>query len=450
MKKITRVAAGCAALLLLAGTASAQGGWTLQQCIDYAIENNTTVQQRMLQQQDQEISLNTSRNSRLPNLTANASENLSFGRSAGRDGVYTDVTRASSSAGINTSVPVFAGFRIKNDIAAREFDLQAALHDLARVKDDVAVNVTSLYLQVLFNKELLGVAQSQVELSREQVERSQKLFEAGRSAESAVYESRALLAKDELVLVQAENSLTLSLLDIAQALNLPETAGFDIKAPLLDQLRVNALSNLEAPGTIFDYAVVTRPMILAEQSRLESSRKTLGIAKAYRYPQISLGAGYSNSYYYSFSDNATNLQFMDQIKNNGSESIGLNLSIPIFNRLATRNQIRSANLNIQSRELTLTEAERTLRKEIEQAYYNASAAYKKFQSAGESAEAARIAFRYEEEKATAGRSTTFDYNDAKTRLERSESEMIQAKYEFIFRRKILDFYAGTPLDFEVY
>ncbi|MDR2936290.1 MAG: TolC family protein [Rikenellaceae bacterium] len=448
MKRMNRTAAGCAALLLLAGTASAQDQWTLRQCVDYAIENSTLVQQRALQQQDQELSLNTSRNSRLPSLSANASENFSFGRSAGRDGVYTDVTRASSSVGLNTSVPVFAGFRIRNDIAAREFDLQAALHDLARVKDDVAVNVTSLYLQVLFNKELLGVAQSQVELSRQQVDRSQKLFDAGRSPESAIYESRALVARDELTLTQAENSLALSLLDLAQALNLPQIDGFDIKAPSLNNISLSALFALrEQPESIFGYAVTTRPVILAEQSRLESSRKTLGIAKAARYPQISLGAGYSNSYYYSFSDNASNQRFIDQIRNNGSESIGLNLSIPIFNRLSTRNQIHSANLNIQNRELALSEAERTLRKEIEQAYQNTTASYKKFQSADESAKAARIAFRYEEEKANAGRSTTFDYNDAKTRLERSESEMIQAKYEFLFYRKILDFYLDVPLDF---
>jgi len=138
------------------------------------------------------------------------------------------------------------------------------------------------------------------------------------------------------------------------------------------------------------------------------------------------------------------------LKNNSSEYIGLSASIPIFNRFATRNNIRSARIGILTQELALVEAERNLRKEIEQAYYSADAAYEKYVSATKSLEAAREAFRYQEEKTAAGKSTIFDFNDAKTRMEKSESELVQAKFEFLFRSKILDFYAGRPLDFTRY
>ena len=173
-------------------------------------------------------------------------------------------------------------------------------------------------------------------------------------------------------------------------------------------------------------------------------------AKSAFYPSISLGAGYSNGYYFSIYEGARNAAFFNQLKNNGSEYIGLSINIPIFNRNATRNNVRMAQNNIRIQELAITEAQLALRKEIEQSYYSADAAYQKYLSAEKSLAAAREAFRYQKEKADAGRSTIFDYNDAKTRMEKSESDMVQAKFNFIFSRKILDFYAGQPLDFSIY
>lgn len=431
--------------LTIALSASSQDGWTLSECIDYALKNNISVQQMMLRTEDQAVRLNTAENSRLPNLDANLRENIYFGRGPGRDGVYQDNTQFSSSAGLSANVPVFSGFSIKHNIAARGLDLQASMQDLEKAREDVSINVTSFYLQVLFNQEILKVALSQVALSREQLKRSEALVASGKNPESQIYESRSLLAKDELSLTQARNNLTLSILDLTQALNMDSSVGFSVKTPELDDATVMSLVTLENPQNVYNYAVENRPRILAEQFRLQSSERSLQIARASRYPQISLGLGYSNSYYYSFVTGYNNKAFGNQLNNNGNESIALSISVPIFNRLATRNQINSAKIAINTQKLSLLEAKQTLHKEIEQSYYSADAAYKKYQSAAVAAEAARIAFSYEQEKANSGLSTIFDFNDAKTRLEKSESDMVQAKFEFIFRRKILDFYAGTPL-----
>lgn len=425
----------------------AQTTWTLKQCIDYAIEHNITVQQLQINSENQEIRLNTARNSRLPNLNVNLGENVSFGRGAGRDDRIVDNTQISTSMGASASVPVFQGMAIKHNIAGRDLDLKAALKDLDRAKEDVALNVASLYLQVLLNKELVKVAENQVELSRQQVTRSELLVKNGKSPDSELYESKALLANDELTLTQARNSLQLALLDLSQALNLEDKEGFDIATPDLGTITLASMSRLEQPNVIYDYAVGNRPSIQAEKLRLESSYSALKSAKSALYPSITLGFGYNNGYYYSIAEHAQNVAFFKQLKYNGSEYIGLNVSIPIFNRFATRNNIRTAQNSIKIQELAVTEAQRNLRKEIEQSYYNADAAYQKFLSSEKSLEAAREAFRYQEEKTAAGRSTIFDYNDAKNRMIRSESEMVQAKFEFIFRRKILDFYAGQPLDF---
>ncbi len=209
----------------------AQTAWTLKQCIDYAIEHNITVQQLQINSENQEIRLNTARNSRLPNLNINLGENVSFGRGAGRDDRIVDNTQISTSMGASASVSVFQGMAIKHNIAGRTLDLKAALKDLDRAKEDVALNVASLYLQVLLNKELVKVAESQVELSKQQVTRSELLVKNGKSPDSELYESKALLANDELTLTQARNSLQLALLDLSQALNLEDKENFDIATP---------------------------------------------------------------------------------------------------------------------------------------------------------------------------------------------------------------------------
>ena len=437
--------------MLGAGVLYAQEqSWTLQQCIDYAIENNITVQQMRISSENKEINLNTAQNSRLPSVSASLGQSVYFGRGPSRDGTYTDNNQTSTSMGVSANLPLFQGMRIKHEIAGRTADFQASLEDFSRAREDVSLNVTSIYLQVLLNKELVKVAENQVALSSEQVRRSELLVQSGKSPESELFESRAVLAKDEMNLTQNKNTLMLSLLDLRQALNIETDNGFDIKDPNIGAETIEDMGGLKNPDAVYDYAVENRPRILAEKLRLQSSEKDLLIAKSARYPSISLSGGYSNSYYYSFVSGYNNKLFFEQLKNNGNEYVGLNINIPIFNRLATRNSIRTAQNNIRIQELAVTEAQQVLKKEIEQSYYNATAAFEKYRSAVKSLEAARLAFRYEEDKADVGRSTIFDYNDAKTRMEKSESDMAQAKYEFIFRQKILNFYAGEKLEFKNY
>ena len=191
----------------------------------------------------------------------------------------------------------------------------------------------------------------------------------------------------------------------------------------------------------------SRPSIKAAQFRLESSLKTLKIAKSQYYPTLNFDAGYSNSYYYNYNleEGMKNVSFSNQVKNNGSEYLGLSLSIPIFNRFSVRNQVKQSRLNIEQQKLQLENAKQVLYKEIQQAYFNAVASEDKFKSAEKSVEASQIAFQHEETKYLNGKSTVLEYNNARLRLERSLSEEAQAKYDYIFRIKILDFYNGIPL-----
>lgn len=438
----------CCAATSFALFTQAQETWSLRRCIDYAIENNITVRQQSLEMQNQEITLHTSRMSRLPDLNANVGQNFYFGRGVSRDGTTVDQNQANSSLSLSTSLPVFTGFRIPNQIAVDRLDLKAATEGLNKAKEDVALNVTSYYLQVLFNNELLRIAQEQVVLSQSQLTKTEILVREGKSSESALYESRALLAKDELNLTQNENNLSLSILNLTQLLNLEQTAGFKVEIPQNDQIQIAENNTLLLPDDVFAYSVQNRPAIKEAHFALESSKRYLKVAQSGYYPKLSLGASYNNGYYHSYtsSGNSAEMNFNQQLRNNGSESIGLSLSIPLFNRFTVRNQVRQARINISRQELALQNARQILYKEIEQAYQNAVAAHKKFSSAGKAVESAQIAFSFEEQKYSAGKSTSFEYNDAKSRYEKSLSEEVQARYEFIFSSKVLDFYNGQPLE----
>lgn len=432
-------------LLSMAVLAGEAQPWTLQQCIDYAMEHNINVQQRMLVQQAEKYNLRTSQYSMLPNLNAGVSQSFDFGRSADRDGVLQDNSSASTSLSISSSMPLFSGLRIYHQIQSGKLDLYAAMEDLAKAKADLELNITSAFLTVLFNKELLNVAKSQVEFSREQMTRAEKLVEAGKVAQSELYDAKALLAQDELTAVQSENALSLSLLDLAQLLELTDVSAFDIAIPELNEENMLHYTTLLSAESTFANAALFRPEVKASQHRLESSKHNLRVNQSYYYPSLTLQGGYNSGYYNQFKSTMPQDPFWDQLNVNQREYVGLSLSIPIFNRLQVFNSVKIARLNIEQQALELENTKKILLKEIQQAYYNAVAAQHKYKASENSVAASQESFRYAEERYAAGRGTNFEFSDAKNRLIKSQSDLLQAKYEYLFRCKILDFYNGNAI-----
>ena len=427
---------------LLAGGAlrAQEPGWTLRQCIEFAQQHNTAVQTRAVQVDQSGNDLATSKLSRLPDLNASVGYNASFGRSTGDDNIYKTQTMQTGSINLSSSMPLFEGFRINRTIRGNKLNLTAAMLDLERAREDVAMQVMTLYLQVLYNKELVGVAEQQLALSTQQAERTLAQVEAGKLPRSARYESEALVANDALALTQARNDLQLALLDLSQAMNRESAAGFDIVQPDLEPLLGQALARRPDAAAVYDYAAENRPHILAERTRLQSSQNAVRIARSALYPSLSLRGGYGTGIYSSMDSD-----FWPQFRHNSSEFVGVSLAIPIFNRNTVRSNIRTAQFAARRQELALLEAEQNLRKEIEQAGYNVEAAGAKYRAAQTALEAARTAFDYEQGKLEAGRSTIYDFNDAKVRMEKAAAELVQAKFELVFRRKILDYYRGESL-----
>ena len=432
---------------LCAGTLlSAQSKlWSLEECIQYAIEHNISIKQLVIQKNVAEVNLNTSQMSRLPDLNASGGQNWNFGRTQIESGLYETQNQSNTSLSVGSSIPLFTGFRIPNEIARDKLDLETAVQNLEKAKDDLALNVASLFLQVLFNKELLKINQEQLALSQAQIDRTQTLVDAGKVPLSQLYDIQAQAANDKVSVVQAQTDLRTAMLDLTQSLELQQSEDFDIVAPATDDVVAEYMSSVQPPQTIFNNAVQVKPVIKAQELQVKSAEKTLAIAKSGYYPTLNLSMGIGTDYFYLYNKDFQNSSFSSQIKNNLGESIGLSLSIPIFNRFSIRNQVKNARFNIENQQLVLENARKTLYKEIETAYLNAISSQEKYKAAQEAIKSTSESFNYAKERYETGKSTVFEFNDARSKYIQSQSQQIQAKYDYIFRTKILDFYNGVPI-----
>lgn len=416
------------------------GTMTLQQCIEYAVSHNLNIQLQELNEENKKIQLETTRYSRLPDLSASLSEGFGFGRSTGRDGSTVDNTSASTSFNISTSMPLFDGFRISNQIKSDKFSLQAASAQLEKARQDISIQVASYYLNALYYKGMVAIQRQQVELDKKTLQKAKDLFEAGKKPESEVVSAQAQVDVAMHQLTEAEGNETMARLDLMQALNLTE----DVQSFNIADIDTTQLSKDITPAAqVFEQAVMLHPSIMAAKYNLESSKYALKVAKSANLPSLSLRASYSNSYYHQF--DFDNMSFGKQLDLNGSEYVGLSLNIPIFNRFATRNSIRQARLQIQNQELQLNDSQLQLQKQIEQAYWNAIKARANYTSAESATRSMQLSYDYESERYAAGKSTAIDLQNTQTKLEKALSDQLQAKYEYLMRVKILEFYNGIPL-----
>ena len=382
----------------------------------------------------------------MPNLNGSAGQSWNWGRTqtaikneetGDYSTVYVNTSSQGSNLNLSTSIPLFTGLQIPNQYALAKLNLKAATADLAKAQEDIAINVASAYLQVLFNQELQQVAESQVELSLQQQARITRLADMGKASMADVAEAKARVAQDQMTAVQARNNYELALLDLSQLIELESPEGFLLESPDVSF----ALQQLTPPDEIYQTALAQKPAIQAAEYRLEGSKHSIRIAQSAYYPQLNLNGSLGTNYY-----STINRTFRQQMGDNFSKYVGVSLSVPIFNRFSTRNRVRSARLQRDNYELQLTETKKTLYKEIQQAWYNAVAAESKYSSSHTAAEAGAESFRLMSEKYENGKANAVEYNEAKQNLMRAQSDELQAKYEYLFRSKILDFYKGESIE----
>ena len=428
-------------MLLAAATANAAQGWTLDQCIEYAIENNIQVRQSDLKAQNSDVELNTATSNRLPGVSASASQGWSFGRSITADNTYANTNTANTSFSIGADMTLFAGGRINGNIKIAELSLEAAKSDLERIKDDIRVQVAQAFIQIVYNRSILEVAQGQVTIDSMQVERLTALAAIGKASSAEVASQKATLAQSRLSVTQAQNNLNLSVLTLTQLLELPSPDGFEIVQPETDNLE---LSIPDSPESIYAQALDIKPAVKSEEIRLEQAGKTIEVAKSGYLPSLSLSAGAGTNYYSS--SNFKSDAFGTQIKNNFGPHIGLNLNIPIFSRNSNRNNVRSAKLNQMNQQMQLDNVKKSLYKEIQQAYYNAVASKSRYESSEIVQTSAQESFELVQAKYEGGKASITEFNESKNRLVSAQADLVKYRYEYLFNTALLEFYRNSSFE----
>ena len=428
-------------------TAAAQSHqWTLRECCDYAVAHSITIKQQENQCRQQELQLSTSKNSRLPDLSASVGQNFSFGRGLTEANTYSNTNTSSTSFSLGTSVPLFTGFQIPNQIKLNQLNLEAATADLEKAKNDIQTQVAKAYVQILYDMEIADVARRQVAIDSMQVVRLQALVDNGKASGAELSQQQASLASSRLTATQAENTQRLAVLTLTQLLELPTPDGFSVVRPVLNEELKMKNQGCPSPDAIYAEALGVKPEILAQQLRLRATDHSIKSAQAGYMPTLSLSGGLGSNYYTTSGFNADG--FGTQLKNNFSQYIGLNLSIPIFNRFQTRNSVRNARIEQQNQQLALDKTKKTLYNEIQQVYYNTLNAQEKEKSSAEAVRSSNDAFQLMQAKYENGKATITEFNEAKNTYLRAESDYVQARYELLYQFALVQFYRGRSLQFD--
>ena len=450
---------------------------TLEKCIAIAIENNLTVQRSKLNLAISEVNLMQARGRRYPTLNARGNYGFNWGR--GIDPTTNQFTTQRinfNGVGVGTSMPIISGLQTTNIIKQNKIDLEVSKFDLEKTVNGVSLNTALLYFNVIFSRELLEQSNSRLESGNRQLERTKKLVESGVLPRSDGLEFISQVATNEVNLITAQNNLDLALLDLRQSLLIPPDEQIDI---LISEIEVDNVE-IESASVedIYEIAIQNQPEIKEVDLRVKSAELELKVSKGAAYPGLDLNGSINTNYsdalrapntnsirfagtsptrfqtasgetilQQNFDVDFNTVSLRDQYKDNLSRSFSLSLSIPIINGFNTRSSVQRSKIALRQAEIATVEQRNILRQNIESAYGNAQAAAKTFFASQRQVEALEETLRTIENKYTSGVANFTDYQVASNNLFQARSDLSRAKYDFIFRQKILDFYQNKPLTF---
>lgn len=427
---------------------NAQETWSLERCIEHAMTNNIDVKQQQLSLKNSETDLLGAKGNFLPSVNASATHGYNWGRSVDAfTNTFTQQRVRSNNFSVNAQMNLFSGFRNYNTYQKSKIDLLAGKEDVNTTKNNIALSVASNYLDILFNIERLAIAQRQTGVTKQQLTRTKKLVEAGSSPKGDMLQIQSQLANEELNVVNIENTLTLSYLRLKQSMLLPSDAKVEIAIPA--NLETSSMRLPAGPNTVVQAAYDSYPSIKSLGLKVTSAEKGISIARGLSIPTLSVRAGLSTGY----SSNVTELvnlerrekSFNDQLSDNYSRNLIFSLNVPIFTRFSNYNSLNRARVGHENAKLQLEREKNKIRSDVEKAFTDAMAAFKKFNATKKSLESFKEAYKYAKQRFEVGLINAVDHNTAKNNLNKAESDLLQAKYEYIFRVKILDFYQGKPL-----
>ena len=455
---------------------NAQKIWSLKDCIDYALNNNISVQQSIIASKIAAATYQQSVGSLFPSINASSSLNYNYGRSLDPTSYqYVDQTFQSGGASLNGNLPIFQGLELQHNLRKSSIDFDASKLDVRKVQNDIALSVATAYLQILYSNEQLKATNDRIDAVTKERNRAKILVDNDLLAEGSLLDADALLATEEFNKASAENLLTSSKLTLIQLMQLEGASDIVIETPTLEIPSQESLSL--SSESVYNEALKNLPEVKASELRLKSAKESLGIARAARYPKLSAFGSLSTNY----SNQATSLDgspvftgyvpsgavtssgeqvlqpvfnykyidtpLKDQLNNNFGKAIGFNLSISLFNGWVINSNIKRSKLSFENARLNALQTKNTVYKNVQQAHADAIAALNKYAAANKSVAAQEKAFLYTEKKYNAGLLNSIDYVNARNNYTKSQSDLIQSKFDLILKIKVLDYYLGKPLSF---
>ena len=443
------------ALLFVLTTHAQNKKWTLEECVNYALENNISIKLSDLDSKSAAIEKSSAFGNFLPSVNASASHSWNIGLNQNiTTGLLENQTTQFTSAGLNAGITIYNGLQNQNRLRRANLSIIAAQYQLSKMKDDVSLNVANAFLQILFNKENLNVLKTQLVNDQKLLVRTEALVEAGSLPRGDLFDSKATIAADEQKIVVAENQLLISKLSLAQLLQLKEFQTFDIEDENYPALVSEVM--MQTPEAILQKARENRNELKIARTNVDIAEKDIKISKGAYQP--TLEGSYSLSSRVSYSDRVlgfdqtTNqtilgnpLPFFDQLSDNKGHNFGLQLRVPIFNGFATKNNVERSKVALERSKINLSQTELDMERAVYTAVTDAKGAYNTMQSAIVTLEARELAFNYAKERYAVGMMNAFDYNQAQLLYANAQSEVLRTKYDYIFRTKIVEFYFGLPI-----
>ncbi|MGJ5641802.1 TolC family protein [Formosa sp. S-31] len=445
MKKTTVIGA----FLLLGISLHAQDykKWTIRECVDYALENNISIKQSELDSNLAEIDKNQAVMNFLPNLTANTSYNINTGSNINpATNQFENQTFKSVSGGVSSGVNLFSGLQNWKNLQRSKLNIIANQYQLDKMKDDISIFVANAFVQILFNKEQLKVLQAQNKITKENLNRTQELVNAGSLPQGDLLEIKATDATQNQQIIAAENDLFISKVGLAQLLQIEDYQSFDVAEEDYGILSDEILHK-DASVIIAKAKEELNDIKIAELN-YEIAQKDLELTRTNYYPTISAFMGYNTRWSSTNTNFITgeDIPFIEQLYTFDGTSLGIQLNVPIFNRLTTRNNVKRSQVNVERSKYLLEQANLDLESTVYQAYNDAKSAKLAFEAAKQTVEARQLAYEYAEERYTVGLSNAFDFNQSSIQYENAQSDLVRSKYEYIFKLKVLEFYFGIPID----
>ncbi len=417
---------------------------TLQQAIENTMNNNLQVKQSKLSESLSEENLKQAKVAILPSLNASVNQNMGWGRNQVASGLFQNTQNYNLNAGGSSSIDLFNGWSKMNQIRQNKVLVDAGKANTDKVKNDLILQVIISYLDIMYNKDLLLAAEDQLKVSKQTLNQQEVLLEAGNKTLADVSQAKSQVATSELNLTNAQNALTISYLTLAQLMDIPPATKYDIQVVAVDEIK--AASRTIDAEQVFQEAIGVFPDIKLAQLNTAASRVGVEVAKANLYPRISLNGSYGTNYFYSYA-NPSNQTFSEQLKNNISKGVGMGLSIPIFNGLQAKSGVKRARINLMQTETQELLAKNNLNKVIYQAVADLKAAESRYVSTTNAFLAQKDAFYVIDVRYNEGLVNSLDYSTSLTNKNRAEIDMIQAKYDLIFRSKVIDYYLGKQIVF---